>query len=85
MGQMSPLPTEQARRLLNSSNWYARVAAVDFFERKGGQEDVKRLDAVKSDKAPVKGPRWGKTKTVGEVADEAFDSAKQRLSQASAQ
>jgi hypothetical protein len=85
MGQMSPLPIEQARRLLGSSNWYARVAAVHFFERKGGQDDVKRLDAAKADKASVKGPRWGKTKTVGEVAEEAYDSAKQRLSQATAQ
>jgi hypothetical protein len=85
MGQMSPLPIEQARRLLGSSNWYARVAAVHFFERKGGQDDVKRLDAAKADKASVKGPRWGKTKTVGEVAEEAYDSAKQRLSQATVQ
>ncbi len=84
MGQMSPLPLEQARRLLGSPNWYARVAAVDFFERKGGQDDVKRLDEVKSDKAAVKGPRWGKAKTVGDVAEEAFASAKQRLGQAGA-
>jgi hypothetical protein len=79
MGQMTPLPTEAARRLLGSSNWYARVAAVHFFERKGGQDDVKKLEATKDDKAPVKGPRWGKTKTVGDVAEEAFTSAKQRL------
>ena len=85
MGQMSPLPTEQARRLLGSPNWYARVAALDFFERKGGQDDVKRLEAAKSDKAPVKGPRWDKTKTVGDVAEAAVESAKLRLSQATAQ
>jgi hypothetical protein len=85
MGQMSPLPSAQARRLLESSNWYARVTAVHFFERKGTQDDVKKLDAVKADKASVKGPRWGKTKTVGEVADEAAESAKQRLSQAGVQ
>jgi len=85
MGQMSPLPTAQARRLLESPNWYARVAAVQFFERKGTQDDVKKLDAAKADKAPVKGPRWGKTKTVGEVAEDALTSAKQRLSQASVQ
>ena len=84
MGQMSPLPLDQARHLLGSSNWYARVAAVQFFERKGGQDDVKRLDEAKSDKAAVKGPRWGKTKTVGDVAGEAYESAKQRLSQGSA-
>jgi hypothetical protein len=85
MGQMTPLPMEQARHLLGSPNWYARVAAVNFFERKGSEDDVKRLDAVKADKSAVKGPRWGKTKTVGEVAEEALSSAKQRLAQANAQ
>jgi HEAT repeat protein len=85
LGQMTPLPTEQVRRLLTSPNWYARVVAIHFFERKGNQDDVKKLQEAKTDKAAVKGPRWGKTKTVGEVADEALQTATQRLAQASAQ
>ncbi len=83
MGQMTPLPNEQARRLLSSPNWYARVTAINFFERKGNQDDVKRLEALKSDKAQGKGASWGK-KTVGDIAEEAVTSAKQRLSQAPA-
>lgn len=77
MGQMNPLPTEQARKLLSSANWYARVAAIHFLERRGNQDDLKRLQAATADKAPIKGPRWGKTKTVGDVAEEALENAKQ--------
>lgn len=82
MGQMTPLPTEQVRRLLTSSSWYARVAALDYLQRKGTRDDVKKIEATKDDRAAVKGPRWGKTKTVGDVAEEALGDAKQRLSQA---
>jgi HEAT repeat protein len=76
MGQMNPLPTEQARKLLGSANWYARVAAILFLERRGNQDDLKRLQALTSDKAAIKGPRWGKAKTVGDVAEEALENTK---------
>lgn len=83
LGQMTPLPSEAAKRLLSSPNWYARVTAIDFFERKGTADDIKRLESLKSDKAQGKGASWGK-KTVGDVAEEAIALAKQRLSQATA-
>jgi hypothetical protein len=78
LSQISP-SAETMRNQLGSPNWYARVIAARFFERKGGADDVKRLEALGSDKASVKGPRWGKTKTVGDVAEEAATAAKQRL------
>jgi hypothetical protein len=81
LGQMTPSPTEAVRGQLSSPNWYARVIALKFYERKGNTEDLKRIEALSSDKANVKGPRWGKTKTVGDVATEAAASAKQRLAQ----
>ncbi|MDB4975287.1 MAG: hypothetical protein JWN48_3628 [Myxococcaceae bacterium] len=81
LSQISPAPTDTMRSQLGSSNWYARVIAARFFERKGNADDVKRLDALSNDKASVKGPRWGKNKTVGDVATEAATAAKQRLAQ----
>jgi hypothetical protein len=81
LGQMTPAPTETVRGQLASANWHARVIAIRFFERKGTAEDVKRIGAMAADKAPIKGPRWGKTKTVGDVAEEAANAAKQRLGQ----
>jgi hypothetical protein len=84
MGQMTPLPTSVVRDQLGASGWYNRVIAIRFFERKGGANDVERLSALTQDKAATKGPRWGKTKTVGDVAEEAVTAAKQRLAQPSA-
>ncbi|HEY6880092.1 MAG TPA: hypothetical protein VI299_18840 [Polyangiales bacterium] len=81
LGQISPAPNEFLRAQLNSSNWYAKVIALRYFERKGGADDIKRIDGLSADKAAVKGPRWGKTKTVGDVAEEAATAAKQRLAE----
>jgi len=81
IGQMSPAPMDTMRKALDSSNWYVKVIAIRFLERKGTLEDVKRLEALRGDKASVKGPRWGKIKTVGDVATEAASAATQRLGQ----
>jgi hypothetical protein len=81
LGQMTPAPMDPLRAELNSPNWYARVIGIRFFERKATAEDVSRVEALNADKASVKGPRWGKTKTVGDVATEAATAAKQRLGQ----
>ena len=85
LSQITPAPTETMRAQLGSPNWYARVIAVRFFERKGNADDIRRIDALSGDKSSVKGPRWGKTKTVGDVATEAATTAKQRLAQPGAQ
>jgi hypothetical protein len=79
LGQMAPLPTRTMQGELNDSTWWRRVIAIRFFERKGGSEDVKRIQALKNDGAKVKGQHWGKAKTVGDVAVEAAQSAKDRL------
>jgi hypothetical protein len=81
LGQMTPSPADTVRGQLASPNWYARVIALKFYERKGNVDDLKRIEALRDDKASVKGPRWGKTKTVGDVATEAATAAVQRLAQ----
>lgn len=81
LGQMSPAPTEAVRAQLASPNWYARIVAIRYFERKGSPDDVQRIAALSGDKASVKGPRWGKIKTVGDAATEAAGAATQRLGQ----
>ena len=79
MGQMTPLPTTTVRGQLNSGSWWNRVIALRFFERKGSKDDLKRMKSLAGDGAKVKGPRWGKLKTVGQVAKEAHQSASDRL------
>jgi hypothetical protein len=84
MGQMAPPPTQLVRDQLTAQAWYNRVIAIRFFERKGGPSDVEHLKTLTADKASTKGPRWGKTKTVGDVAEEALTAAKQRLAEPTA-
>jgi hypothetical protein len=84
MGQMTPPPTQLVRDQLKASAWYNRVIAIRFFERKGGASDIEQLKQLTADKGSTKGPRWGKTKTVGDVAEEAVIAAKQRLAEPSA-
>lgn len=84
MGQMTPLPSAVVREQLSGGAWYNRVIAIRFFERKGSAADVARLKELSQDKTATKGPRWGKTKTVGDVAEEAAQAAKARLAEPSA-
>lgn len=81
LGQINPAPTDSMRTQLGSPNWYARVIAIKFYERKGTLDDLKRIESLSGDKASVKGPRWGKIKTVGDVATDAAITAKERLAQ----
>ena len=84
MGQMTPPPTQLVRDQLAAQAWYNRVIAIRFFERKGGASDIEQLKGLTADKGSTKGPRWGKTKTVGDVAEEAVAAAKQRLAEPAA-
>jgi hypothetical protein len=79
LGQMNPLPNDAMRQMLGSGNWWERVVAIRYLERKGTEDDAKKLQALKNDDTHTKGPRWGTLKTVGKVAEEAYDNAKQRL------
>ena len=51
--QMTPVPFDAVRKQLSSKDWYDKVIAIRFFERKGSGEDVKQLEALKSDSAAV--------------------------------
>ena len=46
--------------------------------------DIEQLKHLTADKGSTKGPRWGKTKTVGDVAEEAVTAAKLRLAEPAA-
>jgi hypothetical protein len=83
IGQISPAPAETMQRLLDSKDWFARVVALRYFERKGSASDLTLVTRLKDDSAAVKGKNWGKTKTVGDVADEVAASLKQRNAQPS--
>jgi hypothetical protein len=79
MGQMSPLPTAVATAQLSSPNWWGRVIALNFFERKGTDADVPIMSRLLGDAAPVHGKNWESGTTVGKVAKQAIDGLRERL------
>ncbi len=79
MGQMIPLPTAIARSELSSPNWWDRVIALRFFQRKGTDADIAQMSRLLQDKTAVKGKNWAPGTTVGQVAKQAIDGLRERL------
>ena len=87
MSQMTPAPTDLVRRQLSSPDWWDRVIALRYFERKGTEADIPSMRRLRSDRAEVKGEHWQNLEitTVGQVAEAAIQGLRERLSGAGAQ
>jgi hypothetical protein len=79
MGQMIPLPVTKLRALLSSSQWWQRVIALRFFERKGSSTDLPSLQRLTKDSTPVKGKHWDAGTTVGKIATSTAQAIRQRI------
>jgi hypothetical protein len=79
MGQMTPLPVSVAAAQLSSPNWWGRVIALSFFQRKGTDADVPMMSHLLGDSAPVKGKNWEPGTTVGKIAKQAIDGLRERV------
>jgi HEAT repeat protein len=82
MGQMTPPPTDLVRRQLSSSDWWDRVIALRYFERKGTEANIPSMQRHTSDRAGVVGEHWERIEitTVGQVAEAAITGLRERLS-----
>lgn len=83
MSQMSPLPTAAAKAQLQSPDWWSRVIAINFFQRKATKADLGLVENLTSDTTEVKGKGWEKNDTVGNVAKRALASLRERLEEPS--
>ena len=81
MSQMSPPPTERLRAELKSPNWWNRVIAIRYLERRGEAQDVQALKQLQHDTTPLQGPGWKERNltTVGDVAKQAAQELERRL------
>jgi hypothetical protein len=82
MSQMNPPPTQLVRGQLRSPNWWNRVIALRYFERKGTQQDIPAMQRLVRDSAAVAGEHWEgmEIDTVGKVAEQAIAGLRERLS-----
>lgn len=82
MSQMTPPPTSTAIEWLDSQQWWNRVVALRYLERRGGESDVPAMQRLMSDEAQVTGDGWSMlnppVKTVGDVAEASIDALRTR-------
>ena len=82
MSQMTPPPTSTVMTLLDSQQWWNRVVALRYLERRGGEADIPTMKRLMSDAGEVSGEGWSElnppVKTVGQVADAAIKALRTR-------
>lgn len=82
MSQMTPRPTSTVMELLSSPQWWNRVVALRYLERRGGAADVPAMKRLLSDEVQVAGQGWSElnppVKKVGQVAEAAIEALRSR-------
>jgi hypothetical protein len=82
MSQMTPPPTSTVLEQLDSQQWWNRVVALRYLERRGGEGDISAMERLMSDDAKVAGRGWSElnppVETVGQVADAAIQALRSR-------
>jgi hypothetical protein len=82
MSQMTPPPTSTVARQLDSQQWWNRVVALRYLERRGEKTDVSAMKGLMADQVPVSGEGWSQlnppVKTVGDVAEAAIQALRTR-------
>jgi len=82
MSQMTPQPTSTVVALLDSQQWWNRVVALRYLERRGGEADVPAMKRLMSDEGQVSGEGWSElnppVKKVGDVAEAAAKALRTR-------
>ena len=82
MSQMTPRPTSTVLELLDSQQWWNRVVALRYLERRGGEADIPTMKRLVSDEAQVAGQGWSElnppVKKVGQVAEAALEAIRTR-------
>ena len=81
MSQMTPQPVAVLESQLASPDWYKRVVALRFIERRGTRADVAKLQQLSRDRARTVGDSWERQElaTVGAVAEDAVGELQERL------
>ncbi len=85
MSQMSPPPFDIVRAQLRATEWWNRVIALRFLERRGVERDVAFMRRLANDTTETAGEAWKPRNppldTVGKVAQSAIAALRERLAQ----
>ena len=81
ISQMTRQPTQVVENQLSAQEWYKRVIALRFIERRGSEADVSKMQRLVRDQAAVVGDGWAgrEITNVGGVAESAIAALRERL------
>lgn len=82
LSQMTPPPTRTVMAQLSSPDWFKRVIAIRYVQRRGTETDIARLQSMTGDSAALAGENWGEQENVGDVAENAIAAMRERLAEA---
>lgn len=81
MSQMTPPPVNVVEAQLSSPQWFKRIIALRFIERRGTEADVAKMQRLAGDRSEVLGEGWARREidTVGKTAEAAIAALRERL------
>ncbi len=87
MSQMTPPPVSIVEGQLSSPQWFKRVIALRFIERRGTEGDLAKMQRLTGDRSEVLGEGWSRREvdTVGKAAEAAIAALRERLANPAAQ
>ncbi|MGB5812105.1 MAG: hypothetical protein WBG86_16335 [Polyangiales bacterium] len=82
MSQMTPPPTSTVVEMLESQQWWNRVVALRYLERRGGADDVPAMKRLMTDTTELQGEGWRQLNPpaakVGDVAKGSIEALRTR-------
>lgn len=80
MSQMNPPPTALVKGQLASTDWWDRIIALRYLERRGTEADIAGMQRLARDSVATAGEHWADNLgTVGKVAEDAITRLRERL------
>ncbi len=78
LAQVRPEPTDLMRTLLAAPEWYKQALALYYFDRKGVEADIPRIQAMARATTATVGEHWEQHDTIGKIAADVIASIRER-------
>lgn len=79
LAAMRPEPDALMTAQLASPNWWNRAIALYYFEDRGGESDLARIQAMTGDTTATQGEHWEEHDTVGKIAQDVVTAIRERM------
>lgn len=84
LAAMRPEPDALMTAQLASPNWWNRAIALYYFEDRGGESDLARIQQMTGDTTATRGEHWEEHDTVGKIAQDVVTAIRERMTRGAA-